>query len=442
MKNIRENLCSRSYAILFLLCIFYLYPAKSQNYYRGLEFLSDNDYHNIPLVSPNMIKNSLPSNKDLSAWFPIAGFQGSQGSCAAWAIGYGLKSYQEAVERKNKPDQNSEFFSPSFLYNQTKLSNCASGANIPAMLNFLKSTGIVRLTDFGYDDQNCTNMPNSNLITLASAYRIADWRRVNFRSEIDMKCQIACGFPIIIGILPNSNFDNVKNETIFADGTGTTGHAMVIVGYDDTKQAYKVLNSYSTNWGVNGYCWISYNFFQSAQAREAYVCQDIIINDPTISIPVTSDTTNIPTNINVPSVSSSASLNTPFIQQNIFVQTPSGTSPGLSVSISGDIKNYVGAHAQCIIRFYDKSTGKLLFANPMDYFYRDYAGNVAIGSLNITIMNNPSGHVPIAFYIPYYSFNFPFTNNTYQHVLIAKATFYINNFETAISPPVEFSFLY
>jgi hypothetical protein len=43
-------------------------------------------------------------------------------------------------------------------------------------------------------------------------------------------------------------------------------HAMIIGGYDDNKGpngAFRIVNSWSTNWGAAGYAWIDYNFFLS-----------------------------------------------------------------------------------------------------------------------------------------------------------------------------------
>jgi hypothetical protein len=36
------------------------------------------------------------------------------------------------------------------------------------------------------------------------------------------------------------------------------GHCVLIVGYDDSKQAWLMRNSWGTGWGMNGYCWIGY----------------------------------------------------------------------------------------------------------------------------------------------------------------------------------------
>ena len=45
---------------------------------------------------------------------------------------------------------------------------------------------------------------------------------------------------------------------------------MVITGYDDTKSAYRVLNSWGPDWGDGGYLWWDYASLEAAQPH-AYV---------------------------------------------------------------------------------------------------------------------------------------------------------------------------
>jgi C1A family cysteine protease len=41
------------------------------------------------------------------------------------------------------------------------------------------------------------------------------------------------------------------------------GHAMMAVGYDDQRRMFLVRKSWSPNWGIEGYCWISYDYHTS-----------------------------------------------------------------------------------------------------------------------------------------------------------------------------------
>ena len=48
---------------------------------------------------------------------------------------------------------------------------------------------------------------------------------------------------------------------------------MVIVGYNDNRSAFKVLNSWGSDWGFDGYIWITYNHFKKV-TYEAYIIYD------------------------------------------------------------------------------------------------------------------------------------------------------------------------
>lgn len=39
------------------------------------------------------------------------------------------------------------------------------------------------------------------------------------------------------------------------------GHALVVVGYDDRKEAFRSMNSWGKNWGDDGYIWVKYKDF-------------------------------------------------------------------------------------------------------------------------------------------------------------------------------------
>ena len=54
------------------------------------------------------------------------------------------------------------------------------------------------------------------------------------------------------------------------------GHAMVIAGYDDSRGAFCIINSWGSVWGDNGYAWVGYDFlvnkFWCKQGRAIQHC--------------------------------------------------------------------------------------------------------------------------------------------------------------------------
>jgi hypothetical protein len=126
--------------------------------------------------------------------------------------------------------------------------------------------------------------PSAELATKAKQYRIDYWRQVNPASPTEVKSQLNAGLPIVIGATVDEGFkkasgkDYVWKETI---GNPLGGHAMAVVGYDDDRGAYKIINSWGTDWGDGGYGWISYDHFAKV-VNEAYVAKDAVtlpVND-------------------------------------------------------------------------------------------------------------------------------------------------------------------
>lgn len=76
------------------------------------------------------------------------------------------------------------------------------------------------------------------------------------KSENDLifvKNEIANGRPMVMLINKDLSL------SLGAVNGNYVGHEMVIIGYDDTKQSWLVLNSWGPNWRNNGTFWLEYN---------------------------------------------------------------------------------------------------------------------------------------------------------------------------------------
>ncbi len=90
---------------------------------------------------------------------------------------------------------------------------------------------------------------------------------------------------VVTSLLVTDLFQNyaggVFNENV--GGAPRTNHVVAIVGWDDTKQAFLIKNSWGTDWGENGYMWIKYgsNFIgRRGLWVEAEKLDDCIYFDP------------------------------------------------------------------------------------------------------------------------------------------------------------------
>lgn len=234
-----------------------------------------NDDVSFPVVSPVIF--------DLSHLIPPVINQGEQANSPVFATTYYLKSYHEKIQHNYEYLSESEVMSPSFVYNQIKISeNCNEGSCIENALYVLKNQGVNLWSDFPYSSESCTEIQtNAEEIVLAEANKIASYHNVlenSFTySTVDIvKALILFGNPVIIGMKIDNNFKSAIPKITLNEGTSeeeeiyvynecnqeiNDNHAMLIVGYDDEFNAFKVVNSWGENWANEGYAYINYDFF-------------------------------------------------------------------------------------------------------------------------------------------------------------------------------------
>ncbi len=225
--------------------------------------------------------NKLPSSVDLSSKLPPPGNQGQQNSCVGWSVGYAMKTYQEKASRNWELTQGSDIvskhvFSPSYIYNQINKGK-DNGAMFADAFNLLRTKGISTLEKKPYDETDYTSMPDENANKEAASFKIAWAKTISPKDLSELKSYLVKGYPIIIAISYDENFMSLKGPEIITDmniGENAMGHAMVLVGYDDSKKAFKIMNSWGIGWGDRGYCWMSYDAFKKC-IRECWIAKDV-----------------------------------------------------------------------------------------------------------------------------------------------------------------------
>lgn len=252
----------------------------------GANFGDPEEYRDIPLAVQKD-RGVLPERIDLSSDFPRPGDQGNQSSCVGWAVAYALKGYLEKKERAWPGNSRTQLFSPAYIYNQIN-GGVDEGSSIADALDLVLTKGVATLEDFPYTDTNFTRMPGPELIEDSKEFAIASYRRLDASPDALVsltslaKNHLASGFPVLIGMQVGKQFMSHSGGGIYkATGTGNDegGHAMCTVGYDDSRQAFKVINSWGTGWGEGGFGWVDYDTFNEKVGR-AFVVQDIVIYEP------------------------------------------------------------------------------------------------------------------------------------------------------------------
>ena len=253
---------------------------SAQPYGQGLDLLSSEEYLSLQ-VAPRY-RSFLPASADLSEWFPAVGAQGEQGSCVAWATTYYMRSYYE--NRQNTSTAKQTPLSPAFVYNQLKKqdASCKSGLNIGRALEFLKLKGAPPLRSFPYSQNNCLALPDQAVESVATQFKIESWRRLTKGNLDDVKGEIARDRPVVIGMIVSEKFKDFRGKSNFdeliSESATRGGHAMTVVGYDDARQAFRLVNSWGQQWGDRGFAWISYESFNSnvVESYTATVTRNLI----------------------------------------------------------------------------------------------------------------------------------------------------------------------
>jgi C1A family cysteine protease len=119
--------------------------------------------------------------------------------------------------------------------------------------------GALSLAEYPYSE-SCA-APPANIIAKANDFRVLGFRVIDLKKAEDIKGQIARGNPVLLGFNAAGVFDNFRGDGIYTQpirNPKAGGHAVVLIGYDDVRQAFRLLNSWGQNRADRGYAWISY----------------------------------------------------------------------------------------------------------------------------------------------------------------------------------------
>ncbi|MBN8215474.1 MAG: C1 family peptidase [Spirochaetes bacterium] len=222
--------------------------------------------------------SALPSVLDLSSNMPPVGDQGAQGSCVGWATAYALKTSQELREEAWSVSVKAHQFSPAWVYNQVNGGE-DQGALISDALTLIVKKGADTLDRFPYSDHDFKTKPDAPSFSRAGRYRASRWATVK-SDALAIKKLLAAGRALVIGIRVYQEFMVLtKSKPVYESirsGRLLGGHALCLMGYDDTRRAFKFINSWGKTWGTNGYGYLTYDFVkpQGPIGFQAYLLYD------------------------------------------------------------------------------------------------------------------------------------------------------------------------
>jgi hypothetical protein len=373
---------------------------------------------------------------DWTGDMPPAGDQGHQESCVAWAIAYDLKSFEEhvaqgwsLVDGTGRADEN-HVFSPAFVYNQ--LDGAVDGGLVLSQaLDFVQQHGVATWAMMPWNEQDVTSPPSSKAVEEALRFTLGAYQELTPLDVLAAKTELQAHVPVIIGVIVDSAmYYALPGDFLWRrhDGPLIAQHAMLIVGYDDDRNAFRVLNSWGSGWGDHGYLWLDYTFF-SEVVTDAYVVFTRVVGAPE---PIT--TTAPPDS--EPFAGAKVTIT------NLAHDVPTG-SYGEGIRLDGTLNvppDIVGT-AQVEVRFYydplNNTTGPpVISAKPEYATPRRFA---ATASALIPVSVSGTGTTWNAF-MPYWAFGVPHggSETPVQTNLLAEPILFINGIAARTGRPTHF----
>jgi hypothetical protein len=230
--------------------------------------------HSVTLIKNVIIVDPPEPGITYEMLTPPVSNQGSEGSCVAFSVGYAARSIHEYYSKGHTSFSTSvNIFSPEFLYNQVKFSeDCNSGTAMQTALEFIMVNGIATWNTMPYEAGNCSTLPSPEQALAAQPYKIEGFNKIYTADTVMIKSMVKQNKAVIISIVVDNLFLAAKTGFIW-ENTGSGfgfGHSVVITGYNDELQAWKIMNSFGTAWGTNGFAYMKYDMFPTRTGTYCY----------------------------------------------------------------------------------------------------------------------------------------------------------------------------
>jgi C1A family cysteine protease len=208
--------------------------------------------------------DALPHRVDLRRRFPPVFNQGLLNSCSANALSAAV--WFEALK-----DGAAWTVAPSrlFIYYNERSIERQPRCNVPVSLRdgfkALSKHGVCRERHWRYVIGRFSVRPPKRCFAEAEAMRVDEYARVR-RNLKHMKACLAGGSPFTMGVSVYESFESPHvRHTGLVPIPATTerllgGHALLVVGYNDSSHTFIVRNSWGPKWGRGGYCFVPYDF--------------------------------------------------------------------------------------------------------------------------------------------------------------------------------------
>lgn len=212
-------------------------------------------------------------------WWTISD-QENTGSCVGWAAADGVGRYQ--MERAGKIAE-TQSLSARFIWMASKETDSfttrpesfveGSGTTLKAAMDVARRYGFALAEDLPFHIQTNMYLGDEDAFFARCAMRKIS-AYFNLQKNLgNWKMWLATKGPLLVGLSVDSGWDNATANggvvNTFDPGSVRGGHAVTVVGYlADGK--FIVRNSWGTNWGDQGFAYVSPSYINAGFFNESY----------------------------------------------------------------------------------------------------------------------------------------------------------------------------
>jgi C1A family cysteine protease len=226
-----------------------------------------------------------PKMFSIAADLPPVGDQGGTKACVGWSTAYYCFTTSVARQRQLTPEQRKDarfVFSPGFIWHQYNEGK-NQGMCIFQAFDILQKQGCASMAEMPWVESDITSKPDDRAKARALRYK-ARQTVCLFKGERlgepanpeklknwlwESKQPFVISIVVYEDFVPMPHDPNYVYKPSAKKGEVLGRHAVCIVGYDEVKHAFLMVNSWTDKWANKGFVWLHEDFIV-AEANEGW----------------------------------------------------------------------------------------------------------------------------------------------------------------------------